>query len=100
MKRTLVIVFWASVICIALSFSLLLIFKLLHLSDPVFAYSTAILAFVGGVLLIVSSVCLSLRKDLASAWAEKLLFHLPELIVLGLVFIALAVLLFVGKMIK
>ena len=100
MKETLVTSFWLSVICIALAFSLLFILKLLHVSNVIAAYTTAAFAFIGGVLLLASSVFLFLRRDLASAWAEKLLFHLPDLIVLGLISIALAVVLFVGRTIK
>lgn len=100
MKKTLVTSFWLSVICIVLAFLLLLIFKLLHVSSIIAAYTTAAFAFTGGVLLLASGVCLFLRRDLASAWAERLLFHLPDLIVLGLISIALAVVLFVGRTIK
>ncbi len=100
MKKVFVIAFWISIVCIVLAISLLLIFKLLNTSSVIAAYTTATFALIGGSLLIVSGFWLFLQKDLASAWAERLLFHLPELIVLGLVLIALAIALFTGKVIK
>ena len=95
-----VINFWISVVCIVLAISLLFIWKLLHISSAIAAYTAAAFAVGGGSLLIVSGVCLLLRKDLASAWAARLRFHLPEFIALGLVSIALAIVLFIGKIIK
>lgn len=100
MKKTLVITFWASFALIVLAIVLLLVFKFLDCTALIAAYSVAVLALIGGVLLIISSVYLSLRKDIASVWAEKLLFHLPEIIPLGLVSIGLSVILFWGKMLR
>lgn len=100
MKKVFVITFWIAIVCIVLAISLLLIFKLLHSSSIIVAYTTAAFALTGGILLVASSICLFLRKDLANAWSERLLFHLPELIILGLISIALAVVLFVGKTLK
>lgn len=97
MKKIFVIAFWASITCIVLGFALLLIFKLLHITSQAAAYSVAGLMLVGGLFLILTSVLLLFRKDLANVWAEKLLFHFPEFIALGAISLVLAVVLFLGK---
>ena len=88
--------FGASLICIILAFSLLLLFKTFHISGPVPAYTTAALAFIGGFTLIISSLRL-LSPESRGPEADKLLFDLPEFLVLGLVFMVFSVFLLIGK---
>ena len=97
LKKRIVFVFWGAVACIALAFSLLVVFRLLQISCTAAAYTTASLAVLGGMMLIGSCFRLLSKKDLPIKWSKKLRFLFPDLIVLGLIFIVLAAMLFIGK---
>lgn len=100
MKKISTVLFFIALAFIILSIILLIVFKLLSFTNMYATYIVASCALLGGLGLVISSVVLFVRNDLAPVWSEKLLFHLPELIVTGLVMIALGVILFWGKMIK
>lgn len=97
MKKRMVFVFWGAVACIALAFSLLVVFRLLQISCAAAAYTIASLAAPGGIMLIGSCFYLLPRKDLPIKWSKELRFLFPELIILGLIFIVLGAMLFIGK---
>ena len=99
-KKLMLLLFWTSAVFILMSLILLLVFKAINFTNVYAAYVVAICAVLGGTGIIVTSLVLFWKTELEFMWSEKLLFHLPELIGVGLLAIVFGIILFWGKMIK
>lgn len=100
MKKFALFTFWSSAVLIVLSIVLLVTFKLFKFTNMHAAYIVGSSAMLGGIGLVVSTLILFIKNDIANIWGEKLSFHLPEIIIVGLVAIAFGVILFFGKVIR
>ena len=89
-----------SFLLILSSIVLLIIFKLVNFGGNIAAYIVGISALVGGILLIIGSVGLFFDGSLPRNKDDALVFHLPELVAVGVVFIFAAIIILSGKIIK
>lgn len=100
MKKFTLLTLGISCTLIVLSIILLVIFKISNFTNMYAAYIVGLSAILGGAGLILSATILFFRNDLARIISEKLSFHLPEIIAVGLLVIGFGVILLWGKVIK
>ena len=94
-KKLFLILLWASLAGILLVMSITGAARELDLSGPFWAYAAATVGFLSGLLLIVSGIRLAFGHLLSKSRERDLIFCLPELVLLGLTLMALAVVMFV-----